>query len=241
MFESIEWLAVAWAISLLAAGALTLRALAAVRLRHLRALHCDERGSYTLSFVMTLPVYIVVMLFVLETTLLLVTKIGTLYAAFAGARAAIVQYPSSHPSDARQKTVAAARKAFVPFANGVERHREGRLETSDPLIEEYIKAYAVYASRPGSAAYLRAKYLYTNDHVKVDCSVPDGQRPAKWNSDIKVTVTCDYALHFPIFGRLLGLKQVGSSFYYEITSSATLQNEGPKNDEQELGISYASP
>src|SRR5262245_49854582 len=85
----VVWLAWLAGVGLLLVGARwTLRRFQAPGLRELWR---DEGGaSYTLSYVLAVPVYLLFICIVAEMTLLLVAKVGTLYAAHAGARSSIV-------------------------------------------------------------------------------------------------------------------------------------------------------
>lgn len=65
-----------------------------VRLRHALRLHRDQRGSVeTLSFVLTLPIFVWVMMLIVQVSQLMIGSIVVHYAAFAAARAAIVWTP----------------------------------------------------------------------------------------------------------------------------------------------------
>ena len=62
------------------------------RLRHL---HGDQLGSaQTLSFVLTLPFFVMIMLFIVQVSQLMIATMVVHYAAYAGARAAVVWIPA---------------------------------------------------------------------------------------------------------------------------------------------------
>jgi hypothetical protein len=64
-------------------------------LRRLRTLHGDEQGSVqTLSFVLTLPVFVMVLLLIVQVSQIMIGTIVVHYAAFATARSAIVWIPA---------------------------------------------------------------------------------------------------------------------------------------------------
>ena len=64
--------------------------------RRLIRLHADEGGgAQTLSFVLTLPIFIMVMLLIVQVSQLMIGTIIVHYAAFAAARAAIVWIPAN--------------------------------------------------------------------------------------------------------------------------------------------------
>ena len=62
----------------------------------LRRLHADQVGSaQTLSFVLTLPFFVCVMLFIVQVSQLMIASVVVHYAAFATARSAIVSLADS--------------------------------------------------------------------------------------------------------------------------------------------------
>ncbi|MGO8753395.1 MAG: hypothetical protein ACLQNE_46255 [Thermoguttaceae bacterium] len=64
--------------------------------RRLLLLHADEGGSaQALSFVLTLPIFMWVMMFIVQVSQLMIATIAVNYAAFAAARAAIVWIPAN--------------------------------------------------------------------------------------------------------------------------------------------------
>lgn len=68
---------------------------ARMKLRRLLDLHRSETGAVqSLSFVLTLPLFIMIVMFIVQVSQLMIGIIGVHYAAFAAARAAIVWTPS---------------------------------------------------------------------------------------------------------------------------------------------------
>lgn len=62
----------------------------------LRRLHHDERGAVqSLSFVLTLPIFMIIMMFVVQLSLVTMARISVEYAAYAAARSAIVWFPAN--------------------------------------------------------------------------------------------------------------------------------------------------
>jgi len=65
------------------------------RIGRLRHLHTDESGSaQSLSFVLTLPFFVMIILFIVQVSQLMIGTIVVHYAAFAAARSAIVWIPA---------------------------------------------------------------------------------------------------------------------------------------------------
>jgi hypothetical protein len=84
---------------LLAAWALVRFSRAHLRLGRLLNLHRDETGSVqSLSFVLTLPLFIFIMLFIIQVSQLMIGMIVVQYAAFAAARSAAVWIPAGLPA-----------------------------------------------------------------------------------------------------------------------------------------------
>jgi hypothetical protein len=68
---------------------------ARIDLQRLRRVHrCQQGGVQTLSFVLTMPIFIVIVLFIVQVSQLMIGIIGVHYAAFAAARAASVWVPA---------------------------------------------------------------------------------------------------------------------------------------------------
>jgi len=120
-----------WLGSLLLLACLVYRATARLGWRRLKRLCTDERGaSYALPYVLTFPIYLLLVCLMIQATMMLIVKMGTVYAAYAAARSAIV-WRSAEPfaaSNARARAVAqknayrAAAMAMAPFGSGHPEH-----------------------------------------------------------------------------------------------------------------------
>ena len=225
---------VIWLISAITCVAITWRAKRAISWCQLCSLHKDERGgAYTLSYVMVIPIYLIAFCFVVETTFMLIAKLGTNYASFAAARTAIVWLPFGGDD----KIDAAAKQAFVPFASGL---RPTPSASDSKGKQQYLKAYQEYCAQIGApgdyARFIGRKYDYA--HAAISTSTETIDHEEKWNEDIAVTVTYEFPFSVPIVGRLLGRHKSGDLFVYDIRSTTTLQIENPQNDEKRLGINY---
>ncbi|MGQ9503593.1 MAG: TadE/TadG family type IV pilus assembly protein [Thermogutta sp.] len=63
--------------------------------RRIAALHADETGAVqSLSFVLTLPIFVLLMLFIIQVSQIMIGTVVVHYAAYAAARAAIVWIPA---------------------------------------------------------------------------------------------------------------------------------------------------
>ncbi len=201
----------------------------------MRLVRDEDGGAYTLSYVMVVPIIMLFMCLIVETTLMLSAKLGTVYAAFAGARVASVWSSATEWDRAEQKIEQAAIKAFVPFASGSSTGSgSAQGNAGDADVTRYIKSYQAYVQEPVSEAYVNKKYRNAQSSLQVTTDGP----PASWNSDITITVRYECPFRIPGIGRLLGEQGTGGGYYFPLTSSATLQNEGPQNNSQTLGIGY---
>jgi hypothetical protein len=193
---------------------------------------------------MVVPLYIFFMCLVVETSLIILAKFGTNYAAYAGARSAIVHYSEKRAGDAEEWAKRSAIRAFVPFANGLEKSEVDTTGGAQSLkdFDDHYDAYRAYVGSESAAAserYMRSKYQYTNKHLTISLDIPtdDGQSEEPWLIDLTTNVEYRYSFHVPGVGILLGEKDSKGRFY-TIHSSAALQSEAPKNEQQALGIKY---
>ncbi len=227
---------IVWVVSILLCISISWGARRIRRPRTLRAFHADENGAaYTLTYVMVIPIYLVAFCFVVETTFMMVAKLGTNYASFAAARTAIVWLPFG----GEEKIELAAKRAFVPFASGIQPSRSGRwTESSDR--QEYLQAYRKYCQQIGVPTnylqFIARKYDYSHEAIRASTKLTD--HVDKWDEDISVTVHYEYPFSVPLVGRLMGRHKAGDRFVYDIQSTSTLQVENPQNDEKSLGIDY---
>ena len=194
----------------------------------------EDGGAYTLSYVMVVPFVMLFMCLIVETTLMLSAKLGTVYAGFAGARVATVWSSATNWDNAEERIEQAAVKAFVPFASGsVTRTGDGEAEID---VDAYYESYSEYVDDPVSEAYVRKKYKNAASSLTITTDGP----PENWDSDITVTVKYECPFRIPGIGRLLGEKGSDGGYYFPLTSKVTLTNDGPQNDEQKLGIGYGT-
>ena len=190
----------------------------------------DEGGAaYTLSYVMVIPILMLLTCVIVETTLMMSAKIGTSYSAYSGARTAIVWSSAADSwSDVEEKIERAAIQSFVPFASGM-----GKNSSAPNRANDYVASYTSFADKSVSENYVRSKYANAVDRLKV---TTDGA-PSSHDSDIRVTVEYRFRFNIPGIGKLIGEKDE-DGYSFPLRSSATLQNEGPKNEQQTMGIGY---
>ena len=199
----------------------------------MRRLAIDEDGAaYTLSYVMVIPVYALLICLIIESVLMMTAKLGTVYSAFAAARTASIWSSATTWEKTMEKAQSAAAKSMTPFASGTHGGWT-KAATVDGLA--YEGAYLAYAKKPISLKYLANKYGYAQDHVKVEIEGP----PEHWDSPITAKVTYQFPFNIPGISRIFG-KRGTDGYYYEITSQASMPNEGPQDDRETIGIGYGT-
>lgn len=109
---------------------------ARLQLNHIRQLHRDEHGAVqSLSFVLTLPLFIMILLFIVQLSQLTVARLVVEYAAFAAARSAVV---------------------WIPARLRDTLETENRISVITPagsIVDDKGIGYEVYRVAPGSAKY----------------------------------------------------------------------------------------
>ena len=196
-----------------------------------RFLDAEDGGAYTLSYVMVIPILMLLTCVTIETAMVMNAKVGTTYAAWSGARTAIV-WSSADPNweNVEQRIEDAVVQSFTPFASGM-----GKKKSPPDRASHYARSYREFVDDPAAVGYLNAKYANAADRLKVTIE----NRPSKYNSDISVKVEYRFRFNIPGIGKLLGEKD-GDDYSFPLESTVTLQNEGPKNDSQTLGIGYGT-
>ncbi|MFK7821294.1 MAG: hypothetical protein AB8G99_21445, partial [Planctomycetaceae bacterium] len=132
-------------------------------------------------------------------------------------------------ADTEKRVEDAAIKSFVPFASAM-----GSKGTAPADVGSYTKAYKSFANDAVSEGSIKAKYANAAERI----SVRTNGKPRSHDADVSVTVEYRFRFNMPGIGKLLGEKGSGGDYFFPLSSTATLQNEGPKNARQELGIGY---
>jgi Flp pilus assembly protein TadG len=205
----------------------------------LRRFANDEEGAaYSLSFVMVIPIYALLMCLIIEAALILTAKLGTVYAAYAAARTASVWSSHTTWEKTMEKSQRSALKTMVPFASGTQSLSASAPPlTADTAVNglNYWIAYQAYANKPQSNKYLASKYGYASRNVKVTIEGP----PETSDSPITAKVTYQFPFNIPLIARILGDKGP-DGYFFNISSTATIPNEGPQDDRKTIGIGYGT-
>jgi Flp pilus assembly protein TadG len=237
--QGVEWVWLIWSVGVAVLLCLTWQSLRRWRRPCWRELLCGEEGlSYSLSYVLVFPLYFLFVCMVFEATWLLLAKIGTVYAAHAGARSAVV-WASARPQGKRDTRIRqSVWTAMTPFVTGSPDwlHMSGDASIQSAGYAGAYRSYYQSGDKYADASFttLASRYLTAASRTSCQWQVDNPQA-----GDVTVTVTYRAPLHIPGVARILGRGSLGSR-EYKITSSATLPNEAPANDGKTLGIDYQS-
>ena len=205
----------------------------------LRRLGKAQAGAaYSMAMVATLPIYAILICMIVECTLTLQVKLGTMYAAYAAARSAAVYCPAEIPAaEIERKVKTAATQALLPFASSRDCHLQDVAATDSgdiPEAEELYEAYVAYCEGPITLQCLtdKLKYAWLATHVSIEQS---SEGPT---ANLSVTVRYRMPFHTGIGYLLGGERSPSGRTFRVIETTVTLQKEGVKSATQELGIHY---
>ncbi|MBY0525261.1 MAG: hypothetical protein K2R98_17775 [Gemmataceae bacterium] len=269
-FRSVEIIWGLWLASLVILIELTRRSVRTGRWRRWRrwriVLRAERGAAYSLAYVMSFVVWVLIVCLIIQCTLILIVKIGTVYAAYAAARSAIVWVPTAHPDQAPAKAQRSAVLAMAPFASSNALYAQGTgLGTSAGQVGDansFQSTYLKFADHPvGTTNYVPAKFRYAQKSTGAriyyqnpgTAGAPAAFQPGDpvaWNAGITVVVAYDMPLD--IRGWATILRTGKSPFSYRrIVSQVTLSNEGAQTPDdanvphnppsRPLGVNYDVP
>lgn len=214
-------------------------------------LHCrdllfgEEGAAYTMSVAIVIPFYVLMIATIIELSLVMVVKLGTLNAAYAAARAASVWQPAEIDPQLRERMVhLAASQALAPFASSKELHLEptGRLsEVGNDEDDAFREAFLRFSDGFADGAYMPRKRQYALAATEVEMEFIKPDVPSE--AAVKVTVTYQKPIDLPVIGHLLGRRASWPNSYFftlPVVSTAAMQLEIPKSTSRTLGIRYDS-
>ncbi|OAI51120.1 hypothetical protein AYO44_17315 [Planctomycetaceae bacterium SCGC AG-212-F19] len=231
IFRSVEVVWLIWLLAVVSLALLTRAVLRRLSFRWLRTLARGEDGaSYSLAYVLTVPLYLLLVCTVVESTGLLIAKVGTMYAAYAAARSRIVWDPTM-PSVAQERMETAGKQGMVPFASSHPLFQFGPAAPGGQ-DQAYMAAYRQYAAGIAPVAppdqYWVNRYHYAWAATTVTLvRVTNRQDPGATVAMPMYTVSVahDAPLISPLVGRILGDRQIGTFWVRRITSELTLPAE----------------
>lgn len=241
--ESIWLILLIWSISLILMSILIVVCGQRIPtgLKRFRKWKREEGFSYSMSFMMTIPLMILIFIAFIETTLVLIAHGGVVYATFVAARAAVVWDTAQPQGIGAEKVHLAAAHALAPFASGNPKHLNRKYQelAKTDVTYAYTQAYFKYTGNRSAVSnnYLIRKLYYARQSMRLYHTEPES-----WDSIQKVTLCYEHPFYLPLVGRLLGSPSSTAPGVrvYNIKYSAQLQNEGPKRSDQKLGIKYDS-
>ncbi len=162
------------------------------QLATIRKLHRDQRGAVqSLSFVLTLPIFMFIMMFIVQLALITMARISVEYAAYAAARSAIVWYPANLGPDALRenwtswssllpdRTYEANGRTYVVYRLAPDGDKFARIHLAAAMACMSISPSAntgVSDSDPGNAALPSIQRVYA---AMAPASMANGRVPAR--------------------------------------------------------------
>ena len=202
-----------------------------------RFMNEEDGAAYTLSYVMVIPVYAILICMIIETVLMLSAKLGTVYAEYSAARTASVWSSATTWDKTLAKSRQAAVQSMVPFASGMQPASASIPGSGDVAKSAaYVAAYKTFVKKSISDKQLLAKYGYATRRMTVTIDGP----PAHWNDEIKAKVTYEFPFNVPGIGQIFGRRGADGRRYFSITSEVSIPNEGPQDDRKTIGIGYGT-
>ena len=206
----------------------------------LRRFERDEEGAaYTLSFVMVIPIYALLICLIIEAALILTAKLGTVYAAYAAARTASVWSSHTTWEKTMEKAKRAALKTMVPFASGTQgpgRRTSPRTRTPWPTA---LSIWAPTTCTPRNRSPTSTSPPSTATPAATSKSRSKARpRNRTRRSPPKSRIT--FPFNIPGIARILGDKGRRTVISSDISSTATIPNEGPRDNRKTIGIGYGT-
>lgn len=243
-FRSVEWVWLIWLLSTTLTALGFWKAFKSWKLFDFKDLwRGEEGGTYTISYVLAFPPFMLLVCAVIQSTVILVVKMGTVYAAYAAARSSIVWLAADPPNLARDRIRYAAVNAMAPFGSSSTMHAEW-MGISDSGTRDSVvldQAYRTYRQgAPAPEAFLARKYQCADQGTEVSWRPYSPQE----NEEVTLTLTYRMPLYIAWFAKVLG---TGDRFV-PITTKVTLSFEGAHQAERQrqvsgfpMGIPYNSP
>jgi len=263
IFRSVEIVWLLWLTSMAVFGFLSRRFLIRISRTDFRAIwhrlslrrfHRNQNGAaYSLSFILILPFLVFLIALIIETSYMLVAKIGTMHAAFAAARTGTVwstgdtsdEAGNGFSSPAKVKAGQAAVTAMVPYASGTPNVSGYENDAAEKYYRVYsdIKAHNPTPPPKGwgkelDKSYIKKKYRYAAYATQAELSLAPNEKKnaARWEQYVQAKVTYEYPFTVLPVGRALLGKEKDGRVVYEIQSTAKINNECPRNEKGKMGI-----
>lgn len=241
MFLVCAVVTIACAAGLVLLGALLWRAGTRQRLRPR-----GQEGAAILEFVMVLPIGLMLVLVMVQSSLLMVGNLCVHYSAYCAARSAIVNVPADlsptePPNFVSDDDTASAKLRRVHLAAiwgvlPVSGSTRDIPEGDAAALMKLEGLFSEYGEEPPSwiRDHLGRKLQYAEDHTRVWLSSPEKGDTYKEHEDIVVTVRHTLYMAVPYAGKLFAtmadegveLSFAPGEYGMEITTTCRLTNEG---------------
>jgi hypothetical protein len=196
----------------------------------------DPEGGfdYTVNLVATLPALALLVCLAVETTMILTTKLGTAYAAYAAARSGLV-WELHGPLETQRKAEQAAALAMAPFSSGLLGVNSQADDSAWQAASAYAAAYRAATQGPVAPSYLVAQYLRAARSTTVDLPEISG-------SSLNARVAYRYPFRFQIIGYLLAdsVDPETGEWSRTIVTTVHLTPQEALDGPRPLGIPYQS-
>jgi hypothetical protein len=166
--------------------------------------------------------------------MILTTKLGTAYAAYAAARSGLV-WELHGPLESQRKAEQAAVLAMAPFSSGLLGVHSQADDSAREAALAYAAAYRAATQGPVTQPYLVAQYLRAAGSTTVDLSAVSG-------SSLAARVAYRYPFRFQLLGYLLAdsVDPETGEWSRTIVTTAHLTRQEALDGPRPLGIPYRS-
>ena len=207
-----------------------------------------QAGTAAIEFALVLPVALSIVLILMQSVMLVTGNLNVHYAAYAGARAAIVWVPEKVSYDEPRNVVAdasvsakmprisaAAVYAMMPVSAGRRAAGGTGAAGSASAVQTGIERfYQLYGQQVPAwvRTMLAAKYEYAANHTEVTLDPPLAPPAYGDREDLRVHVRHTLFLSIPYAKRIFGTELPGSTGDYgvETRASYSLTNQGLEDE-----------
>lgn len=203
-----------------------------------RGFSAEHGFDYTLNLIVTIPLLALAVIFAIETTIVLSTKLGTVYAGYAAARSAEV-WETHGPDVTSRKSRQGALLAMAPFSRGLSRPvGQPRPDDREAAIA-YSALYRKAVAGPVRAKFLENQYLRAAAATRVKVSVeevpPTPESIA--GSTVAAEVSYRYPFRFGLVARVLasGFDPATGEAYLTIRTTVRRTRQEVLHDPAVLG------
>jgi len=223
-----------WIVSAAMLLFLTGRLRRMIQLRKKLNLRQEEGTSYILGFVITVPIYLLLVLTILESTMLLMTKIATTYAAYGGCRSTVVwhQFDDDLEVERARQSVVNCLAPLVLSGDQIGSRAGNAPPNTYSHAVEYVAALQKF-----SGDTLRHRKLF--EHYYRVAARTEIEREFVQKETLKTTVSVSYRAPLMVPGVARFLDQDGQYPYERVISSqVSMTVEMPQSASRTLGINY---